>query len=87
MDKIIIKRTGEEFITQFAAPSILTGRFVALVVGSNVGTVERVFSDPGEMTVHNLDDQYADKTYTGYKGIHSMEERSDGILIKLNKGA
>ena len=25
MDKIIIKRTGQEFITQFAAPSILTG--------------------------------------------------------------
>ena len=87
MDKITIERTGAEFMTQFAAPSILTGRFVALIVGSDPETVESAFSDPGGMTVHNMEEQYADKTYTGYRGIQSMEARSDGILIRLNKEA
>lgn len=88
MDKVTLTEKGLVFMTRFAAPSILTGRFVAAVVGSNMESIVEAFTAPGEILVQNTEQLYDDKTYTGYRRIVEIGDGQgqDEIIIKLDKG-
>ena len=85
MDRITTK--GREFMSRFAAPSVSSGRFVAAVVDSDIDTVRDAFEDPCPMLVHNTDDLYADKVYTGFQGIHRISEADGEITVIIDKEA
>lgn len=87
MDKIILPDKGVELETRFAAPSVLTGRFVCAVVNSDIGTVRDALDHPGRIIVHNTDELYADKIYAGYGAIHSIEESGGEIIAKIDREA
>lgn len=87
MDLVMLTEKEKEFMTRFAAPSVLTGRFVAAVIGSDRSEIEDAFTDPGDILVHNMDELYADKTYTGYRRIYSIMENPGEIIVTLDKGA
>ena len=85
MDKVTLLDKGLEFMTEYAAPSILTGRFVACVVGSDISTVQAAFTNPGTILVHNTEDLWADKTYTGYKTINRINEDGQNIIVVVER--
>lgn len=85
MDKIIFLEKNAELLTRFAAPSVLTGYFVAAVPGATVDQMTELFTNAGEMLVHNMDDLYADKVYTGYNHINEIREGSNEITVILDK--
>ena len=87
MDRVTLTQKGISFDTRFAAPSVLTGYFVAAVQGSDRGTIESAFTDPGDILVHNLEDLFADKTYTGYTRIREIREQESEITVILDRGA
>ena len=66
MDKVTLIDKNNEFMTRYAAPSVLTGRFVAAIIDSDTETITEAFTNPGRILVHNMDDLYADKTYEDY---------------------
>lgn len=77
---------GVQFLADFAAPSVLTGRFVASIVRADVDTVRAAFTAPGDMLVESVEGLYAPKTYTGYD-LDEMQTREDRIIVKLSKEA
>lgn len=85
MDRLTLIEKNIVFMTRFAAPSVLTGNFVARIIDSDAETISAAFTDPGPMLVHNMDGLYADKTYTGYTGIQDMRFDTDGITVVLDK--
>lgn len=87
MDKITLIDKGVEFMTIYAAPSVLTGNFVARVVDSDVETIQTAFTNPGPIFVHNMQSLFADKTYTGYTGIDEIRQGADDIIVILHKEA
>lgn len=86
MDRITLIDKSIEFMTRFAAPSVLTGYFVAAVVDSDVDTIKDAFSNPGRILVHNMDDLYADQTYDQYKRINEIRESEREIIVILEGG-
>lgn len=83
MDKLTLVDNGMEFMCKFAAPSVLTGRFVADILDSNEECVREAFQNPGDMLVHNMEELYPDKTYKGYAGIYSLTV-GDSIRVVVN---
>lgn len=86
MDKIVFLEKNTEILTRFAAPSVLTGYFVAAVPGATVEQMTELFTDPGAMLVHNMDELYEDKVYTGYNHINELRESPEEITVILDKG-
>lgn len=86
MDRVTLIDKGLTFETRFAAPSVLTGCFVAAVLDSDRATVESAFTSPGTIFVHNEDNLFADKTYTGYTRIQQLTEAGSEIMVILDKG-
>ena len=86
MDKITFLKTGAELMTKFAAPSVLTGYFVASVPDATVEQMRDLFTDPGPMRVHNMQNLYEDKIYTEYDQINEIRAGNDEIIIILQKG-
>lgn len=86
MDRITLPDKGLQFLADFAAPSVLTGRFVASIVHAEAETVRSAFTAPGEMLVENVEGLYAPKTYTGYD-LDELQERDDRTIVKLSKEA
>ena len=87
MDKITLMDKEQEFMTRFAAPSVLTGYFVAAVVDSDRQTIEAAFTNPGRILVHNTDGLYDDEIYEGYTEINEIRENPNDITVLLDKGA
>ena len=86
MDRItFLEKDNTELLTRFAAPSVLTGYFVAAVPNATVGEMEELFSDPGPMLVHNMEDLYDDKVYTGFNHINEIREGLGEITVILDK--
>ena len=85
MDRITLTEKKQDFMCRFAAPSILTGYFVAAVVGSDRETIEESFTEPGPILVHNVEELYADKTYEGYRRINEIREAESEITVILDK--
>lgn len=86
MDRITLLKNGQVFMTDYAAPSVLTGRFVASIIDSSRDEIESAFADPSDIMVHNMEGLYADETYTGYRGIHEIRENGDRFVVILDKG-
>ena len=86
MDKITFLKTGAELMATFAAPSVLTGYFVASVPDATVEQMRDLFTDPGPMRVHNMQNLYEDKIYTEYDQINEIRAGNDEIIIILQKG-
>ena len=86
MDRITLIDKDVEFTTRFAAPSVLTGRFVAAVVDSDKETITEAFTDPGRILVHNMEDLYADKIYEEYTHINEIRNGGDEITVILDRG-
>lgn len=86
MDRITLPDKGVQFLADFAAPSVLTGRFVASIISGEVSAVRAAFTAPGDMLVENVEGLYAPKTYTGYD-LDEMQTREDRIIVKLSKEA
>lgn len=86
MDKVTLIEKDAEFMTQYAAPSILTGRFVACVVDSDLQTVQDAFTNPGTIHVHNMEGLWADKDYTGYTTINRISEADGEITVVVERG-
>ena len=85
MDRITLPEKGLQFLADFAAPSVLTGRFVAAVVRADADAVRAAFTAPGDMLVENVEGLYAPKVYTGYS-LDELQERDDRVMVKLSKG-
>ena len=85
MDRVTLIDKHLVFRTKFAAPSVLTGYFVAAVVDEDRETVESAFTNPGDILVENEDDLYAPQVYTGYKTINEIRESDDFITVILEK--
>lgn len=87
MDKVTLKEKGKEFMTRYAAPSVLTGYFVAAVIGSTEETVTAAFTNPGDIMVQNVEHKYADKVYAGYRRINEIRVQPEQIIVILDRGA
>ena len=85
MDRITLTEKKQEFMCRFAAPSVLTGYFVAAVRNSDRATIEEAFTEPGPILVHNMEELYADKTYKGYRRINEIRESENEITVILDK--
>lgn len=85
MDRITLTEKKQEFMCRFAAPSVLTGYFVAAVRNSDRATIEEAFTEPGPILVHNMEELYADKTYKGYRRINEIREAENEITVILDK--
>ena len=86
MDRITLIDKEQEFMTRFAAPSVLTGYFVAAVVDSDRQTIEAAFTNPGRILVHNMENLYDDAVYEDYTGINEIRESPNEITVILDKG-
>lgn len=90
MDRVTIGRTGKQVDCRYAAPSVLTGRFVACVghdQGYSAEQLRTMFTNPGDLTVQSLEQMYADKTYSGYTTADEIREGAEEDVIVLGKGA
>lgn len=85
MDMLRLVNKDKEYLCRYAAPSVLTGRFVACVVDSTEESIREGFTDPGDIFVHNVENLYADKTYTGYTGIDEIRVSENDITVILGK--
>lgn len=85
MDRLTLIEKNMNFMCDYAAPSILTGRFVAAIVDSDIETIRTAFEPPGTILVHNTNDLYADQIYTGYQKIHELREGNDRITVILEQ--
>lgn len=86
MDRVRLPKKNQEFMCRFAAMSVLTGYFVAAVTDSDRETIEKAFTEPGPIMVHNMEDLYADKTYEGYTHINEIRDGGDEITVILDRG-
>lgn len=86
MDKVTLTEKGMEFMTRYAAVSVLTGYFVAAVTDADKQTIMDAFTEPGQILVHNMEELYADKTYEGYRRINEIRESEKEITVILDKG-
>lgn len=87
MDRVTIGRTGLSIDCQYAAPSVLSGRFVACVgddQGLSPEQLREAFTDPGSITVHNIEEHYADKTYTNYTTVDEIRENEHDCIVLLS---
>ena len=83
MDLLSIPKKEKEYRCKFAAPSILTGRFVAHILDAEEEDIRETLTDPGTLIVYN--EHVITKEYEGYKKIDSMEEQRDGgYIVKLS---
>lgn len=85
MDRVRLPKKNQEFMCRFAAVSVLTGYFVAAVTDSDRETIEKEFTEPGPIMVHNMEELYADKTYEGYRRINEIRESENEITVILDK--
>lgn len=86
MDKITLIDKEKEFMSRFAAPSVLTGYFVAAIVDSTADEIRDAFTLPGPILVHNMDDLFEDKTYSNYTNIREIKETEEEITVILDGG-
>ena len=83
MDLLSIPKKKKEFNCKFAAPSILTGRFVAHILSEDENEIREALTDPGTLIVYN--ENVGTKTYEGYTKIDSMDhQREGGYIVKLS---
>ena len=83
MDLLSIPKKKKEFSCKFAAPSILTGRFVAHILEAEEKDIRETLTDPGTLIVYNA--HVITKTYEGYTKIDSLDEqREGGYIVKLS---
>lgn len=85
MDKVTLLKSGQVFMSRFAAPSVSSGRFVAAIVDSDADEVREAFADHGPILVQNTDGLYEDKLYTGFGGIHELREEPEQITVVLDR--
>lgn len=86
MDKVTLLKSGQVFMSRFAAPSVSSGRFVAAIVDSDADTVREAFEVPQDILVQNVEELYADRIYSVYSGIHELRESNDEVTVILDKG-
>ena len=83
MDLLSIPKKKKEFNCKFAAPSILTGRFVAYILSEDEEEIREALTDPGTLIVYNA--HVITKEYDGYRRIDSLEpQRDGGYMVKLS---
>ena len=83
MDLLSIPKKKKEFNCKFAAPSILTGRFVAYILSEDEEEIRETLTDPGTLIVYNA--HVITKEYDGYRRIDSLEpQRDGGYMVKLS---
>lgn len=87
MDKITLTDKKLDFMSKYAAPSVLTGFFVACIINSDTDTIRNAFTSPGPILVHNVQKLYADNVYEGYTEINEIRENDDSIIVILDKGS
>lgn len=87
MDRVKLIDKEKEFMTRFAAPSILTGCFVAAIPDADMEEIEQAFTEPGDILVHNMEELYPDKIYNGYRRIRKIREQENEIIVILDKEA
>lgn len=85
MDRLTLIEKGMEFMTSFAAPSVLTGYFVTAMPKTYRDEIETAFTEPGTMLVHNMEGLYADEMYEGYRRIREIREHGDEMILVLDK--
>ena len=83
MDLLKIPKKQKQFDCKFAAPSILTGRFVAYVYCTDEHEITNALDDPGLLIVEN--EHVGVKEYAGYTALDSIDEQPDGFIVKMSK--
>ena len=64
---------------------ILTGYFVASVIGATREQIKAAFTEPGDILVENAQALYETRTYTGYHYINEIREGQGEITVILTK--
>ena len=83
MDLLSIPKKKKEYNCKFAAPSILTGRFVAYILDAEEEDIRETLTDPGTLIVYN--EHVITKEYEGYTKIDSLDpQREGGYIVKLS---
>lgn len=85
MDIVNLIDKGKRFESLYAAPSILTGRFVACITNSTISEVKDAFTNPGRILVQNAEGLVVDKEYDDYSGFYSVDDTDKGIIVKLSR--
>lgn len=85
MDRVTLVEKEIIFNARFAAPSILTGYFVAAIAGASKGKIEKAFTNPGDILVEDTKGLVAPVTYTGYRSIVEIREGANDITVILSK--
>lgn len=85
MDRLTLIEKDMEFVTRFAAPSVLTGYFVTAMPDTYRDEIETAFTEPGTILVHNMEGLYADESYEGYRRIREIREHGDEMIVVLDK--
>ena len=83
MDHLMIPDKQKSFDCKFAAPSVLTGRFVAYIYCMDADEIRDALTNPGILIVEN--EHVGTREYPGYTTLDSMEEQPDGYIVKLSK--
>ena len=83
MDLLTIPKKQKEFNCKFAAPSILTGRFVAYIYCTDAEEIRTALNDPGLLIVSN--EHVGVKEYAGYTALDSLDEQPDGYIVRMSK--
>lgn len=86
MDIVTLTEKGVRFNAEYAAPSVLSGRFVACVADVAVEELRSAFTEPGPILVQSAEGLYADRVYTGYHRLYAIEESERGHIVKVQKG-
>lgn len=83
MDHLMIPDKQKSFICKFAAPSVLTGRFVAYIYCMDADEIRDALTNPGTLVVEN--EHVGVREYPGYTTVYSMDKQPDGYIVKLSK--
>ena len=84
MDVMMLPAKQKMFNCEYAAPSVLTKKFVAHVLDATEQEIRETLTDPGDIVVYNKD--AGSHTYRGYTTVEEIREQPIGHIAILTHG-
>ena len=84
MDVMMLPKKQKMFNCEYAAPSVLTKKFVANILDATEQEILEMLTDPGDIVVYNKDT--GSHTYRGYTTVEEIREQPIGHIAILTHG-
>ena len=84
MDVMMLPEKKAMYSCKYAAPSVLTGNFVAYIYEATEEEIRETLTDPGPIVVYNQDT--GSHTYSGYTTVDEIRPQEDGLIVILTNG-